>query len=749
MRKLVYCLTLLVVVFATISVSAQTSGRLVGTVSSPDGVLPGATVVVTDSKTGKETTLTTNDEGGFNLPNLDVGEYTVKVTAPGFKTTTATITVQVGQEYSLPVQLEVGAVTESVTVTPGADLINSTNAELNSTLTNRQITELPLATRNPLALILTQAGSASNPSQGTSINGSRTSATNITRDGVNIQDNFIRSNATDFAPGRPSVDNIEEFTLSAQSAVDSGFGAAQVNFVTPRGGNEFHGGGWAYNRNSAFGANSWFANAGGNYVATDPVVIAGFRQAGEEKSPRPFRNRNQYGAKVSGPILKDRLFFFGFYEKLKDIVQASRVVTTLTDSAKAGNFKYVSGGTTYTVNIFTPGAFTIGTGGQPVPTAINSAVASNILSLLPTGNSFEAGDGLNTTASRYFQQANTDRTSWTGRLDWDVNEKNNISFIGDYNFEENLRNDVDTFSPIPVVVQPARNVLFSGGWRWSPTANISNEVRIGRIWSQPDFFRNDGIQEIIIPTLVSFLPNFLQQGRGVHTLNLQDTVTWLWGDHSLRFGGQYQQSKISAYNDAGILPLYSFGLSTAGPALQSGVLTGSNPALTAAQQTTARNLFALLGGVIGSGQQTYNVTSQTSGFVNGATNLRQFEFEMMAPYILDQWRVRPDLTINVGLRYDYQTPLKSLNGLYWEPTIADGRDPVEAALDPNGTFQFIGGNAGKENTFYKADTNNWAPSFGVAWSPKNIGNKFLKWLTGDDFVVRGGYRKSFVNDELV
>lgn len=275
----------LVLAFACIFTTfAQTStGRLTGFVSGPDGVLPGATVTLTDKKTGRTLTATTNAEGGYNFPLLDYGEYTVKVTANGFKTFVASITIQVAQEYSLPVTLTIGDVSETVTVSAGAEVINSTSAEISSTLTNRQITELPLATRNPLALILTQAGSASNPNQNTSVNGARTSSTNITRDGVNIQDNFIRSNATDFASGRPSVDNVEEFTLTTQASVDAGFGAAQINFVTPRGGNKFHGGAWEYNRNSIFGANSWFANAGGNYTATDPAVISGFRRAGEEK----------------------------------------------------------------------------------------------------------------------------------------------------------------------------------------------------------------------------------------------------------------------------------------------------------------------------------------------------------------------------------------------------------------------------------------------------------------------------------
>lgn len=744
----------MVAVLSAAAVFAQTTtGRLVGTVEGADGaVIPGATVVLTDNKTGKERTVTTNGEGGFVFSLLDYGTYAIKVTSKGFKTSNTTVRIEVGQEASLNVVLSVGEVSENVTVTAGGDLVNSTNAELNSTISNRQITELPLATRNPLALLLTQSGSASNPSQNTSINGSRTSATNITRDGVNIQDNFIRSNATDFAPGRPSVDNVEEFTLSSQGALDSGFGAAQVNFVTPRGGNKFTGALWEYNRNSKFGANSFFANAAGSYAADNPAVIAGFRKAGDPINPRPFRNRNQYGFKVSGPIIKNKLFFFGYAERLKDIVQGSRLVTTLTSTARQGIFRYSSGGTTYSVNIFTPGAFTVGAGGTAVPTAINSAVNSQILSLLPVGNSFETGDGLNTTGARYFQQANSDRKSMTGRIDYDLNDRNNINFVGDYNFEENLRNDVDTFSVTPVVLQPARNVLFSGGWRYSPTSTISNEFRIGRIWSQPDFFRTDAARSsFFTPTLVSFLPTFRNQGRGVSTLNAQDTMTWLLGNHSLRMGAQYQRVKISAYNDAGNLPSYSFGISAAGPNLVSTVLStaAAGPALTTAQQTTARNLYALLGGIIGSGQQTFNTTSQTSGFVNGATNLRQFEYWMLAPYVLDQWRVRPNLTVNLGIRYDYQAPLRSINGLYWEPKVASGRSVVDAALDPAGEFQFIGGNAGKTNTFYKADRNNWAPSFGVAWAPKNVENKFMKFLLGEDFVMRGGYRISYVNDELV
>jgi Carboxypeptidase regulatory-like domain len=768
MRKIM--LALLTMALFAASIFAQTTGgRLVGTVAGADGaVVPGATVALTDKQTGKERTVTTNGDGGFSFSLLDVGTYTVKVEAKGFKVSNTTVTIQVGQEYSLPVALEVGQVSESVTVTAGADVINSTNAELSSTINNRQITELPLATRNPLALILTQAGSASNPSQNTSINGGRTSSTNISRDGINIQDNFIRSNATDFAPGRPSVDNVEEFTLTSQSSVDTGFGAAQINLVTPRGGNAFHGAVWEYNRNSKFGANSWFANAGGNYGATEAVVLAGFRKAGEERNPRPFRNRNQYGFKVSGPIIKNKLFFFAYGEKLKDIVNASKLITTLTPSAKAGLFTYQSAGVNYQANIFGSAVISgvntpvigVGPSGIAAPTGINSNAASLFLTKLPTGNSFETGDGVNTTGYRFFQRGDTNRDSLTSRIDYDVNERNNVSVVVDYNFEKNLRNDLDTVNVIPIVLQPARNVTYSAGWRFSPTATLSNEFRLGQFFSIPDFFRTDTLPTAFYsPTLITNpqplngAAVFLQQGRAVKTRNLQDTVSWTVGDHTLRFGGQFQSVKINAYNDAGIIPTYNIGLSGNGPTVSAAAIqtlagTGA-PALTPAQLTTARNLVALLGGVVSGGSQTFNANSQTSNYVNGSTFRRLLTYKSFAPYVTDQWRVNSQLTVNLGVRYDYSTPLKSENGLFFEPVIAPGKSAKDAVLDPAGAFQFVGGNAGKANLFYKADKNNWAPSVGLAYAPKNINNRFAKMIFGENFVIRGGFRVSYVNDETV
>ena len=222
--------TLVLLLGLSLAASAQSNtGRLVGTVASPDGVLPGATVKVTDNQTGKERTVTSNNDGAFLLPQLDPGNYTVTVTANGFKSYTAnSVKIEVGQEYSLKIPLEIGATQDSITVTAGVDLLNNSNAQLSNTITKRQIIELPLNGRDPTALLLLQPGVANNGIQNASVNGQRSTFTNITRDGINVQDNHIRQNASTFNVERPNVDDVGEFTVTTQNAgADQGYGASR------------------------------------------------------------------------------------------------------------------------------------------------------------------------------------------------------------------------------------------------------------------------------------------------------------------------------------------------------------------------------------------------------------------------------------------------------------------------------------------------------------------------------------------
>jgi hypothetical protein len=756
----ILCAIVGIAIFATLAFAQLTTSNLIGTVSGPDGVLPGATVVVKDNKTGKEVTVTTDSDGGFRVPNLEIGYYTVTVTSSGFKTFTAQeVKLEIGKDYNLTPKLEIGQLSESVTVTAGADIINTTDAKINGTVSNKQLTELPLLTRSPLNFIQLQAGVASNPFQQSSINGVRTSATNIAIEGVNVQDNFIRANATDFSPARPIVDEVEEFSISSQANVDDGFGAGQILFPIRRGGNTFTGSVWEYNRNSDLAANSFFNNRGG--------------------IKRPYRNRNEFGGRLGGPLPffnfgdgggplfnsgKDKLFFFVLYQKAIDRQPVSRLATVLTPAARQGLFSYtaaandpangVVAGQVVTVNLLN-GSF--GTGA----TAINPIIQSRFLGGIPTGNSTETGDQRVTTGYRFNQNGNAEQTNYTARVDYKVNDQHSIKAIWRYVFQTLQSTAADgTLNLNPNVNQPSKNPFVALGWTGLFSSRFTNELNGGFTTSDPSFLRADGTPASIvtIPLVTQVENTFLSQGRTTKAANLQDNATYLLGNHSFRFGGQFQANRIRAFNDGNgvgidiISPVYSIGVGTNTPQISTGQFT--NTALfpgtvPTAQRAAANSLLALMQGIVASGSQAFNVTTQTSGFVPGATNDRKYLNEQYALYFSDQWRIRTDLTVNLGVRYDYYTPLRSGDGLFFEPVIPEGTDPRAAVLDPNGRYQFVGGNAGKENTFYKGDKNNFAPNVSLAWAPRSS-RGFGKYLFGEGRTVfRGGYRLSYINDEMV
>jgi hypothetical protein len=757
MKKIFWFLA--VTLLTTGSAFAQlTSSTLNGTVASAGELVPGATVTVRDNTTGREVTAVTNSEGAFRFPNLEGGTYTVTVTASGFKTSVSNdVRLEIGRDFSLPVALEVGGAEAVVNVTIGEEIVNSTDATISRNVSRKQLEDLPSQGRNPLNFVPLQAGAASNANQLTVINGIRTSGTNITIDGINVQDNFIRSNATDFSPARPTVDEVEEFAITSQGSADAGFGGAQIQFSTRRGGNEFRVRLFEFNRNSKFAANRFFSNA------------AGRRPDGSEISPRPFRNRNQFGGNVAGPLPflnfgeggpvvrsgKDKMFFFVSYEKLIDRQPADpQFSTVLTDSARQGIFTYVdNAGVTRQVNLLNP-AF--GTG----ITSINPIIASRFLANIPQGNSTQVGDQRNTTGRVVQQVFNPEQTNFTTRLDYIVNNRNQVS--GTYrSVKQNLlRADVDnTFNTTPAVVQPSSNPFLSVGLTSNITNKFTNEVRGGFFFSDPTFLRTDsyGTNFFLLPLVTN--PEvaeaggpFLNQGRTVKTYNFQDNATFIAGNHSLRFGGQLQKVEIDAFNDRGILPTFTIGTGLNTPSISATQFT--NAALfpggvPTAQRATANALLALLGGIVSSGSQAFNVASQTSGFIPGATQSRQFNYTAYALSVSDQWRVTPDLTLNLGLRYDLYTGLKVANGLALEPVIKNINDPLPSLLDPNGTYQFVGGNIGKPNQIYNTDKNNFSPVISFAYSP-GFASGIGKTLFGEKkTVIRGGYRTSYINDELV
>lgn len=436
MRKFVVS-SLLLFAMAVIGLAQSNTGNLTVNVSDASGVIPGATVVVKDEQTGSERTYTTGNGGSISVAQLDAGTFTITVSAPGRKTSVTTgVKIDIAQTTVRNVTLEPGEVTEVVEVVAGTEVINSANAELSNTVGTRQIQDLPLNGRNPLALIALQSGTSANGATNTTINGQRTSFTNITRDGLNIQDNFIRANATDFVPDRPNTDDVGEFTITTQNAgVEAGYGASQVQLVTPRGSNRFTGAGFIYNRNSKFGANDFFRNRLGQ--------------------ANPFLNRNQFGGRLGGPIIKNKLFFFGSYEGFR-LRQSTNVNSTvLRPSARAGIFTYRdTSNVVRTLNIFTAAQ-----GPNPgTVTGIDPLIQSRFLANMPAGNNESIGDGLNTIGYSFTKKQDQDREAVTLRFDYDMNSQNSINGVWSWRDEFLLRPDVDNggFDNTPFGFQVAK-----------------------------------------------------------------------------------------------------------------------------------------------------------------------------------------------------------------------------------------------------------------------------------------------------
>jgi hypothetical protein len=234
-------------VLASASVAlAQNTGRLSGTVLDASGAaVPGATVnLILAGGSSPILTMKSGQDGGYFFASLQPVNYDLSVEMSGFrKELIRGLKVDPGVELSMkPLSLEVSQQVETIEVTAELTGVQTSNAEVASTITNSQVRRLPVLNRSPLGLINTQAGIGSNNRTPTTINGLRPSFTNVTIDGVNIQDNFIRSNAVDFLPNLLLLDQVAEFTVSTSNTNAAlGSGAAQVTFNTPSGTNELHG----------------------------------------------------------------------------------------------------------------------------------------------------------------------------------------------------------------------------------------------------------------------------------------------------------------------------------------------------------------------------------------------------------------------------------------------------------------------------------------------------------------------------
>jgi hypothetical protein len=701
---------------------AQDTGWITGSVKDPSGAaIPKATVnlLLHGGSKAVATTVTTS-QGLFTLQTLRPVYYDLTVDAPGFRQyKTENVKVDPSRPTDLPaIQLAVAAAAASINVTAGLETVQTTSPEISTTVTAEQIERLPVGDRNPLAFISTQAGVAPTTFE-TDINGQRSSFSNVTLDGINIQDNYIRAHDLDYTPNEPLLSQVQEFTVitSNQGAASSG-GASQVNFTTPSGGNQYHGYALWQNRNNDFAANDFFDNQDGN--------------------PLPRLNLNQVATNVGGPIKKDKLFFYGAYELYRNRSQGEQVQTILTTTARQGIFTYRD----------TQGqvqqADVLGIEGLPM-----DPVMSKLLAQVPGPqfiNSFRVGDSqpgflANTAGYGFLVRNNQERDNATGKLDYYITPRNSVTATYAWNRDRVDRPDVGiAYNTTPLFQNNDARNLLAVAWRTNPSPNLTNEVRAGMNIAPATFgYTGGALPPYLIGGTIYSTPDpvaassTLAQGRDTRTYSIQDNAAWTKGRHTIKFGAFYQGVYVRTYDYTGTTPFYSVGIDSQNQA--QNLLSASNlPGVSALDLNNANLLLASLAGLLDNDNVTYNVTTRTSGFVPSAPYLRHFTYDNLAFYGQDEWKILPHLTLTGSLRWEYYSPVDERDSLELQPLLTG--TPQQTLLS-DATLYFAGNSVGRP--FYHKDLNNFAPSAGVAWDPFGHGTTS----------VRAGYGISYVTDEAI
>jgi hypothetical protein len=719
--------------FAQEAAAQASTGRLAGTVFDTSGaVLPGTSVTASNGATGVAHTEFTNERGAFVFASLPVGTYKVSVELAGFKTATySEVIINVGQEYSLTSRLEVGTLSETVEVTAGVSLVKTTTPEVSSTVQQAQVLAIPLANRDVTNLIKAQAGVVGIPNRSnTVINGGRPSWTQVTLDGINIQDNFIRVNSLDFLPNRPTSDSVAEFSVtSSVQGADAAGGASSVRMVTPSGTNQFRGSVFEFRRDNEWAANSFFNNR------AIPAV------------PKSDLKRDQFGGRLGGPILRNKLFFFGYYEGFRQTTQPQQnLMVPASSDLLDGVFRYVatSDQTVRSVNV-------VQLSGLP----IDPKLRTDFLSKIPRAsnvNNYDIGNSradriLNTAGYRYNQTDLNNRDQFGVRMDYEMSANHRLEGIYSYFKETDDRTDLDAVTTEgPLVYTSSDTKRLSLAWRWLASSRFQNEVRYGFNLAPVQFVSDwdySGIGVVYNTALGLANPlggygtggataAFQPQGRYTNTYQVSDNGSLVLGAHELQIGGSWQRNRVNPYNYVGIYPTVNFGFSSAAPTsvqLTSAMFPGG---ISASDLTSANALAAFLGGIVTSTQRTYNVVDASSGYVPGVPSDENYTFDNVAAYIQDNWRWKPTFTVRAGLKWEYYSPLREDNNLGFLP-VTNGRAVDQFMLDPSTTVTFTDGD------YWRKDLNNFGPTVGFAWDVTKDGRT----------AVRGGYSLTFVNEETV
>ncbi len=744
------------------------TAALAGTVKDAQGaVVPGATVTVTLPTTGSTRSNISNQEGAYNFPGLPPGMYAVRVELTGFRPVVhEKVEMRVDSTTQLDIVLAVGAITDTVTVTEASPIMNTTDASVGSTLSQQTIQRLPVEARNIVHLLSLQPGAVFIPTANANtadprygaIGGARADQQNVTLDGVDVNDPQLQTAYTSAV--RMTQDALEEFKVSttnygAEAGRSSG---AQVSLVTRSGTNQYNGSGYWFMRRTETSSNEYFTKLA--------QVLAG------KPSKAPKLDKDIGGAAFGGPIRRNRIFFFGNYEKFKENSETPVVRAVPSSSFRDGVLQYRCA-----VASLCPGSTVQGfsashsieagwfglTPGQIAtldPLGIGPSVAaSQYFKQYPLPN--EPGlDGKNIMEFRFSAPIKNDFDTFIGRFDYRMGD--NQSLFGRFNMQDDTINSPPQFpGQAPRSQGLQKNLGFAVGYDRAIGSSLVNSFRYGmtRIDSSTKGLLSGNA--VTFRFIDPFDALTSSSARETPTHNIVNDLSWLRGSHTLKGGINLRWTRIPSTRDGG-----SWLSATVNPSWVSGVGQTFQPQGPECS-TPGCSLYPAVAGTFRSGYadawlNSLAVVSQANLRANydkqgnllpvGQPISRDYASNEYELYVQDSWRVRTNLTVTAGVRYGLYSPPYEVNGLQVAPTISMGQwfnDRVESMQrgvpsnqSPIITFDLAGPKNGGKG-FFETDRNNFAPRFSAAWTPHAKGG-FLGWLTGGDkMVVRGGYSKVF------
>jgi len=741
------------------------ASHLDGTVTDPTGAaVPAAEITVTAVATHQVTKTNSNERGEWTIAQLDGGNYQVTISKPGFKVATVNnVQLASGASQVVLTKLEVGQATETVTVTGGTPIVQAESAEITNTLTDRQITELPFATRNAVELLVTQPGTSTptNPRSST-INGLPRGAINITIDGINTQDNELKSSDGFFSYIMPSVDSLEEVTLttSAAGADSTGQGAAQIKFVTKSGTNQFHGGAFYQFRNTFFDSNYYFNNE----TWTNTTTHTGL--------PRAILHLRQYGFHVGGPVIKDKLFFFNNLEIFRNPASNSYSRNISYPTYAQGLYNYAdTAGNVHQVNLLQI-ASTGTSATSPFVTTLDPTIAKTYaqVATLAAGASLIPNSGSNdyNSGAWNFQYSGVDRRDFeTARIDYNVSQKHHLSFT--YNYDWYLATPDFLNGVIPAypgtgsvlgtpTITGQRSNRFVGtlALRSALTARLTNELRAGLNGGTVLFF--DSINDSSFAPWrgyglslndVTFASTFSPQRRNGPYKEIGDTVSWVRGSHQISAGGTWSQVNLwQQIFGTESIPTISFGCATSDP-LCTGTAAPFNiaanfPGASSTQISSMATAYAQLTGRVNSIGTREVLSEGSQQYSYGTPPTDRDQERWVGLFGQDVWRALPNLTVTAGLRYEKEGSWLNTDHLYTNVTVPSlwGISGVGNLFDPTTNPTGVVPTYSQltnANTYHMPGV--WAPSLGIAWQiPASEGPLgFIFGRHPGDSVLRMGY----------